>query len=45
MGHVSVASTAYYLALLDPVAQAASERFARHCTPLLARIDATAGDQ
>jgi integrase len=31
MGHVSVASTAYYLALLEPVAEAASERFARHC--------------
>ena len=31
MGHVSIASTAYYLALLEPVAEAASERFARHC--------------
>ena len=31
MGHVSVASTAYYLALLEPVAEAASKRFARHC--------------
>jgi len=30
MGHVSVASTAHYLALLDPLAEAASERFARH---------------
>jgi integrase/recombinase XerD len=30
MGHVSVASTAYYLALLDPVAEAASDRFERH---------------
>ena len=30
MGHVSVVSTAYYLALLDPIAQAASERFAVH---------------
>jgi integrase len=36
MGHVSIASTAYYLALLPPVAEAASERFARHCTALLA---------
>lgn len=36
MGHVSIASTAYYLALLPPVAEAASQRFARHCTPLLA---------
>jgi integrase/recombinase XerD len=31
MGHVSVASTAYYLALLAPVAEAASGRFERHC--------------
>lgn len=35
MGHVSVVSTAYYLALLDPIAQAASERFARHVAPWL----------
>ena len=35
MGHVSIVSTAYYLALLDPVAEAASERFARHCAALL----------
>jgi integrase/recombinase XerD len=31
MGHVSVASTAHYLALLEPVAEAASGRFERHC--------------
>jgi len=30
MGHVSIASTAYYLALLDPVAKAASARFDQH---------------
>jgi integrase/recombinase XerD len=30
MGHVSVASTAYYLALLAPVAEAASDLFERH---------------
>ncbi|MFN8544478.1 MAG: tyrosine-type recombinase/integrase [Candidatus Binatia bacterium] len=36
MGHVSIASTAYYLALLPPVAEAANQRFARHCAPLLA---------
>lgn len=30
MGHVSVASTAYYLALLEPIAEAASDRFERH---------------
>lgn len=31
MGHVSIASTAYYLSLLGPVAEAASARFQRHC--------------
>jgi integrase/recombinase XerD len=31
MGHVSVASTAYYLPFLQPVAQVASQRFAHHC--------------
>lgn len=31
MGHVSIVSTAYYLPFLEPVAQAAGERFARHC--------------
>ena len=31
MGHVSVVSTAYYLSLLEPVAEAASARFERHC--------------
>lgn len=36
MGHVSVASTAYYLALLEPVAEAASVRFERHCRKMLA---------
>jgi integrase len=30
MGHVSVASTAYYLALLEPVAEKASDLFERH---------------
>jgi integrase len=36
MGHVSVASTAYYLALLQPVADAASGRFERHCRKMFA---------
>jgi hypothetical protein len=36
MGHVSIASTAYYLAFLEPVAAAASARFARHCRQILA---------
>lgn len=35
MGHVSIASTAYYLAFLAPIAEAASERFARHCRDVL----------
>lgn len=36
MGHVSIASTAYYLSLLEPVAEAASTRFARHCRRVFA---------
>ena len=35
MGHVSVASTAYYLTLLDPVVEEASLRFARHAQRIL----------
>jgi len=35
MGHVSVVSTQYYLAFLDPVAEAVSERFAKHCARIL----------
>lgn len=35
MGHVSIASTAYYIPLLEPIAQAASERFAAHCRSVL----------
>ena len=35
MGHVSVASTAYYLTLLDPVVEEASARFARHVRDVL----------
>jgi len=34
MGHVSIASTAHYLALLEPLAAAASGRFERHCRAL-----------
>jgi len=34
MGHVSIASTAHYLALLEPLAVAASSRFERHCRVL-----------
>lgn len=36
MGHVSIASTAYYLAFLEPVATAASARFARHSRRIFA---------
>jgi len=43
MGHVSVVSTAYYLALLDPVAQAASERFAVHAAPILEHLPVARG--
>ena len=35
MGHVSVVSTAYYLPFLEPLAQAASRRFARHARRVL----------
>ena len=35
MGHVSVASTAYYLTLLEPIAEAASQRFAHHARTIL----------
>jgi integrase/recombinase XerD len=45
MGHVSIASTAYYLALLDPVAQVASTRFAQHCGPILAALPVDGGDR
>jgi len=45
MGHVSVVSTAYYLALLDPVAETANERFAQHCAGLLAQLPGRGGEQ
>ena len=35
MGHVSIASTAYYLQFVEPLAAAASERFAKHCGALI----------
>jgi len=35
MGHVSIVSTQHYLAMLEPFAQEASERFDRHCQPFL----------
>ncbi len=42
MGHVSIVSTQHYLALLEPFAQEASERFDRHCQPFL---DPASGDR
>lgn len=41
MGHVSIASTAYYLTLLDPVVEEASARFARYARNVL---DPAAGE-
>jgi integrase len=35
MGHVSIASTAYYLGFLESVAGSASARFAQHCGALI----------
>jgi integrase/recombinase XerD len=35
MGHVSIVSTAYYLQFVEPLAAAASERFASHCGALV----------
>ncbi|MDE0227591.1 MAG: tyrosine-type recombinase/integrase [Spirochaetaceae bacterium] len=40
MGHVSVVSTAYYLNWLEPVAEAANERFLHHVQPI---FDPTGG--
>jgi integrase len=45
MGHVSIVSTAYYLPFLEPVAQAASARFARHCSSALAVFSTAGGEQ
>jgi integrase len=45
MGHVSVVSTAYYLALLEPVMQAASARFERHFDSLFAHVSDGGGDR
>lgn len=43
MGHVSIASTAYYLGFLTPVAQAANQRFAEHCRKLLPDVAQAGG--
>ena len=43
MGHVSIVSTAYYLALLEPVTRAASERFADHVAAIIVPSSANGG--
>ena len=43
MGHVSIASTEYYLSFVEPLASAASERFAQHCGALVRALRATGG--
>lgn len=45
MGHVSIASTAYYLGFLTPLAEVASERFARHAANALAAHAPERGDR
>ena len=35
MGHVSIDSTRYYLHFVEPLAEAASKRFADHCGALV----------
>jgi len=35
MGHVSIESTQYYLHFVEPLAEAASKRFADHCGALV----------
>lgn len=36
MGHASLASTAYYLSMIDPILEQAAQQVARHVGPLLA---------
>ncbi|MBV8477101.1 MAG: tyrosine-type recombinase/integrase [Acidobacteria bacterium] len=43
MGHVSIASTEYYLKFVEPLGVSASERFARHCGGVLAMPPNTGG--
>lgn len=45
MGHVSIVSTQYYLHLIEPMATAASERFARHCAGLVTPPAAALGGE
>jgi integrase len=43
MGHVSIASTEYYLKFVEPLGVSACERFARHCSGVLAMPANTGG--
>jgi integrase len=43
MGHVSIASTEYYLKFIEPIGVSASERFARHCAGLVHTPVSTGG--
>jgi integrase len=45
MGHVSIVSTQYYLHLVEPLATAASERFARYCAGLVRPLAPTSGGE
>ena len=45
LGHVSIVSTQYYLHLIEPLATAASERFARHCAGLVTPPAAALGGE
>lgn len=43
MGHVSIVSTQYYLQLIEPLASAASQRFANRCAGLIEPLTVTFG--
>lgn len=43
MGHVSIVSTAYYLQFVEPLAAAASARFAEHCGALITPMPTSEG--
>ncbi len=45
LGHVSIMSTQYYLTLTEPLAHAASERFATRCARLIAPLQTPGGDR
>jgi integrase len=45
MGHVSIVSTAYYLQFMEPLAAAASARFAKHCGAIITPEPSRGGAQ